>query len=249
MRLLVSVANATDAAAAMAGGPDLIDAKNPFAGALGAVSIETLREIHAVVAGARPVTAALGDAVDDSDIARTAHAFAAAGASLLKIGFAGVTDADRALALAAAATRGAAAGGESRIICVAYADAGTTSLSPACLARVAARAGAHGVLLDTADKRGPGLRDLIGPDALAAWVEDARSRGLLVALAGKLCADDFPFVRDARAGIVGVRGAACDDGRTGSISAARVRALHALCTAQSLRLIRRERPGGLATIN
>ena len=53
---------AAEAAAALAGGADIIDAKNPLAGALGAVSETTLREIAAAVAGWRPVTAALGSA-------------------------------------------------------------------------------------------------------------------------------------------------------------------------------------------
>ena len=51
MRLLVSVSSAAEASAALAGGADVIDAKDPLAGALGAVSADVLREIHAIVAG------------------------------------------------------------------------------------------------------------------------------------------------------------------------------------------------------
>jgi len=58
VRLLVSVANAADAAAALAGGADFIDAKDPRTGALGAVSLGVLQEIRATVGTARPVTAA-----------------------------------------------------------------------------------------------------------------------------------------------------------------------------------------------
>ncbi len=65
MRLLVSVKNAEEAMAALAGGADLIDAKDPAAGALGAVSLDVLRDIHSTVAGLRPVSAALGDAIDE----------------------------------------------------------------------------------------------------------------------------------------------------------------------------------------
>ena len=79
MRLLISVANAAEASAALAGGADIIDAKDPLAGALGAVSVEVLREIHAAVAGARPVTAALGEASREAAIERAAAAFAEAG--------------------------------------------------------------------------------------------------------------------------------------------------------------------------
>jgi uncharacterized protein (UPF0264 family) len=85
------------------------------------------------------------------------------------------------------------------------------------------------VLLDTANKSGPSLRGLVAPDTLAAWVAKAHEAGLLVALAGQLTADDLAFVRDAGADIAGVRGAACDGGRTGRVASDRVRLLRALC--------------------
>ena len=50
-----------------------------------------------------------------------------------------------------------------------------------------------------------------------------------VSLAGKLAAPELPFVRDAGADIAGVRGAACDGGRTGHVTAARVRLLRHAC--------------------
>ena len=88
-----------------------------------------------------------------------------------------------------------------------------------------------GSLLDTVDKDGPGLRTLISPQALARWVERAHDAGLLVALAGKLAAEDLAYVRDAGADIAGVRGAACEGGRTGRVSAEKVRRLRTLCGA------------------
>ena len=228
MQLLVSVANASEASAALAGGADVIDAKNPTAGALGAVSLPVLREIRAAVGDARPVTAALGDAADEHTVASDAHAFAAAGAALVKVGFAGVADAAQARTLGAAAVRGAAAGG-ARVILVAYADAALVgSLDAAMLVAVAVAAGARGVLLDTADKSGPGLLGVYAPDALAAWVREARTAGLLVALAGKLRAADIAILRSVRPDVVGVRGAACDGGRTGRVSEERVRELRRL---------------------
>ncbi len=228
MRLLVSVANAAEASAALDGGADLIDAKDPTAGALGAVLPQVFLDIHACVSGERPVTAALGDAADEEDIERAARAFAVAGARLVKVGFAGITSADRAAALTAAAVRGASSGGSRRcgVVAVAYADAELAgSLAADALVEVAARAGAEGMLLDTACKSGPGLRDLMASDALAMLVSRLHERGLFVALAGRLTADDLPFVRDTGADVAGVRGAACDAGRTGQVSAERVRVL------------------------
>jgi HAE1 family hydrophobic/amphiphilic exporter-1 len=63
MRLLVSAAGARDARAAVDGGADIVDAKDPSAGAIAAVTLDVFREIADAVAGRRPVTAALGDAV------------------------------------------------------------------------------------------------------------------------------------------------------------------------------------------
>jgi len=246
MRLLVSVANAAETSAALAGGADVIDAKNPLAGALGAVSADALREIHATVAGACLVTAALGDAADETEVERAAGTFAAAGAALVKVGFAGITSASRVESLIGAAVRGVRAcngtwgppfGGPiglkpnlRGVVAVAYADAGrVAALAAGAFVDVAARAGATGVLLDTADKSGAGLRALMAPIALVRWVAEAHDAGLLVALAGKLTADDLAFVRDAGADIAGVRGAACDGGRTGRVSSDRVAQLRKLC--------------------
>lgn len=229
MQLLVSVSNAAEASDALAGGADIIDAKNPRVGALGAVTETVLRQIHAAVAGSRLVTAALGDAADACEVRQQARAFGAAGARYVKVGLAGVADAERAVALATAAVQGAAAAQSSAIL-VTYADVDPArSLSPTALVDVAARAGARGVLLDTAEKRGPGLRALVAPRALAAWVAHAHALRLLVALAGKLTAADLPHVRDAGADIAGVRSAACRGSRTSRVDEDKVRHLRAIC--------------------
>ena len=235
MRLLVSVANDVEAAAALAGGADLIDAKDPTVGALTAVSAETFSAIHAGVAGARPVTAALGNAIDADAVYGAARAFAQAGARWVKVGFVGIANTERVGALARAAVDGAragAAGGPAGcgVVAVAFADADRAlGLAPFALVAEAARAGAEGLLLDTADKSGPGLRALMDASALAAFVSSVREAGLFVALAGQLGVADLSFVRDAGADIAGVRGAACDGGRIGQVSTERVRLLKKSC--------------------
>src|SRR2546427_8160121 len=62
MQLLVSVADASEGRAALLGGADVIDAKDPREGALGAVRPEVLGELRAAVGAGRPLSAALGDA-------------------------------------------------------------------------------------------------------------------------------------------------------------------------------------------
>ena len=88
---------------------------------------------------------------------------------------------------------------------------------PATLLEVASTAGAAGVLLDTADKSGPRLTELVSPAWLTDWVALAHRRSLLVCLAGRLRAEDLPIVRRCGADVAGVRGAACDGGRGGRI--------------------------------
>src|SRR5262245_10813098 len=103
MKLLVSVSNARDASAAVEGGADFVDAKDPRSGALGPVSLGVLREIHGVVAGRRPVTAALGDITDELTAERAAADFSLAGASVVKIGFGARHDARTIAAITRAA--------------------------------------------------------------------------------------------------------------------------------------------------
>ena len=228
MQLLVSVSNASEARRAVNGGADLIDAKNPLTGALGAVTLDTLRQIGNAVSGRRVVTAALGDATDEETIRRAAFEYAATGVGFVKVGFAGITNRSRVERLIAAAGEGVKAARplSCGAVAVAYADTGgTTSVDLDTLVDAAARTGATGVLLDTALKHGPGLRHLMSAPALEAWVARAHEAGLMVALAGKLTAGDLALVRDTGADIAGVRGAACESGRASSITEERVRLL------------------------
>lgn len=233
MLLLVSVTNAAEASAAIAGGADIVDAKDPGAGALGAVSRDAMRAIHAV-AGERPTTAALGEAASERAVERDADTFVRLGARLVKVGFAGITAPERVESLLVAAMRGAGAvshraGG---VIAVAYADADRVgSAPPPVVMAAAARAGASGVLLDTADKGGPSLAALVSPDALTRWVAEGHAAGLLVAVAGKVSDADVDWLRATGADVMGVRGSACEGGRMGLISTSRVRVLRALCAA------------------
>jgi (5-formylfuran-3-yl)methyl phosphate synthase len=218
MRLLVSVADADEARAAIVGGADVIDAKDPMRGALGAVELPTMTAIAGVVAGARPVTAALGEPRDAAALAESVLAYANAGAVAVKIGFGGIADAIQIASLIEAASRHVVT------VAVAYADdrAGIDAID---LAAVTATAGGHGILVDTVDKAGLGLSALLGREALTALCERAHAAGLFVAIAGRLNVADFEWIAMTGADVVGVRGAACVGGRTGRISEDRVRTL------------------------
>src|SRR2546425_1182786 len=225
MQLLVSVAGPAEARAALRGGADVIDAKDPRRGALGPVPLHRLAAIRSAVADARPLSAALGDAAREEALTRAVAAAVAVGVAFVKVGFAGVTSEVRARRLAVAARHGAE--GEARLVLVAYADwQHAASLAPARLVGIAAAAGAAGVLLDTASKSAP-LFAIQPVASVAAWVAAAHAAGLFAALAGSLSGPDFAPARALGADLVGVRGAACVGGRTGRGSRPRVAALRA----------------------
>lgn len=227
MQLLVSVRSRAEALAALDGGADIIDAKDPAGGALGRVSQLTFASIVDAVASRLPVTAAAGDAEDEAAVEAQVFALARAGAVFVKVGFAGVDRAARVASLVAAATKGATAARAS-LVAVAYADYDDVNgLPPDAMVATAARSGARGVLLDTAVKDGRGLLQRMSEAALDAWIGRVQAAGMFAAVAGQLVPADLDLVRRCGADIAGVRGAACEGGRDGVVSVPRVRALEA----------------------
>lgn len=222
MRLLVSVRNPSEAKAARAGGADIIDAKEPLNGPLGAVSSDILQKITAAVENMAPVSAALGD-LWEHDLLDRAVMAGRAGVTFVKVGFAGMRGRPRldedVLALARAAR-------PSALVLVAYADFdGADAPPPAEILTLTAHLKPAGILLDTYDKAGAGLTSLMPACTLATFVSRAKASGCFVALAGKLTLEDIDTVHDVGADVIGLRGAACHGGRDGVVTSARVRAL------------------------
>ena len=239
MRLLVSVVDAGEAREAAAAGADIVDVKNPAEGSLGAPSPATIEAVRAAVPARLPVSAAIGDMPNLPGTAALAALGAArSGAAFVKVGLWGVANEAEAVALLRAVREAIAGVPGAEVVAGAYADARRVApapLAPELLPRVARAAGVKVCLLDTAIKDGRGLLDWLSPEALTALVDEAHELGLELALAGALRAEDLPVVCATGADIVGVRSAACADGRrTGSLEAARVRALRAACAATPL---------------
>ncbi|MEP7066502.1 MAG: (5-formylfuran-3-yl)methyl phosphate synthase [Gemmatimonadota bacterium] len=223
----MSVRNEEEAQAALAGGADIIDAKEPSLGALGAVDTGVLRKIVAAVRGMRPVSAALGDSGDAELLATAARMAAEAGATFVKVGFADVREPVAVRARLARVMEGALLpAAPCAVVAVAYADWDEVGgAAPQAVLAAAAAEGAMGVLVDTVRKDGAGLFRCLGRAALGSLVREARARSLMVALAGRISIEDLSFAYEAGAEIVGVRGAACERGREGRVREARVREL------------------------
>ncbi len=235
VRLLVSVVDASEVAAAVAGGADIVDVKNPREGSLGAPQPSIVRAVRAATPPHVPVSVAIGDMPDMPGTAALAALGAVvAGASYVKMGLRGSSEPAAVFALIQAAVQ-AIAGTGGRLIATAYAD-GTPYdlLPPLALPDIAADAGADGCMLDTLQKGGSSLRRAQTDHELMSFVARSRHHGLVVALAGSLMLQDLPWLTATLTpDIVGVRGAACTGTRRdGTIDRARVAALKASLKGQ-----------------
>ena len=195
---LASVTNLDEAQLALLLGADIIDLKNPAAGALGALSISTIEEIVRFVAGQRPVSATVGDLPMQPEILLTAvQEVAATGVDFVKVGFA-APQASCLQALQPLSKQGV------KLIAVLFADQ-----NPNAQLADFAQAGFYGVMLDTANKTGKRLTDYLTSTQLAEFVAQAHGLGLFVGLAGSLNSDDIAPLSALQADYLGFRGALC----------------------------------------
>lgn len=207
-KLLVSVRSVVEAHAAIDGGADIIDVKEPAAGALGMAAPVVIEAIANLCAAAGvPCSAALGELPErcgDRSGWRLSGRL-----SWAKVGLASCLNQpqwpvelqhiwNERLAI----TTGR--------IAVAYVDADRAAApSVSQVAEIALELGCAGLLLDTWDKSGGGLLQWLSPAELAPLCARMQSAGLFVAAAGRLAVDDLPAVIDAGASIIAVRSAVC----------------------------------------
>jgi uncharacterized protein (UPF0264 family) len=227
MRLMISVLNAVEARDALEGGAEILDVKNPDEGSLGAPIPAIIRNIRELLSDRTEMSVAIGDMPNlPGTAALAALGAAACGADYIKVGLHGPkreADAEKMLR----EVRFAVQGFNTSVIAAGYADfrrAGT--LNPRCLPHLASSAGVKGCLIDTAVKDGNTLFDFLNPQELRHMAEQSHSAALLFAIAGALRAEHLPLARDLGADVVGLRTAACRDGRRdGILDTARVRQL------------------------
>jgi uncharacterized protein (UPF0264 family) len=214
-QLLVSVRSADEARAALAGGADLIDVKEPTRGPLGAADPPVIRDVIAAVNGRVPVSAAFGEWHEWTEQK------APPGLHYAKWGLARLTTLP-----AGVLTRIRMTDCAFFPVLVAYADHGRAqSPDPEWLAGAAVRFHFPAFLIDTAVKDGSTLLDWIAPATLARIRFDLGDAGVPVALAGSLDESAIRTLGPLAPDWFGVRGAACTGGGSGTVGADRVRQL------------------------
>lgn len=221
-KLLVSVMSVQEARLAVDAGADIVDAKDPAAGALGALPLPMTRAIVAAVGGERPVSATIGDCALQDAPQRVQEA-AATGVDFVKVGLFGELGPGGRAALRRCAEA------EAKLIAVLLAD----QRPDLAVIEDIAEEGFHGVMLDTARKSGSGLREWMDDDVIAGFLAMARQHGLTAGLAGSLQQADVSDLLALEPDVLGFRGALCQDGVRGAqLSLRRLREMRALVPAQ-----------------
>jgi len=229
-RLLVSVRDAAEARAAIEGGADVIDVKEPSAGPLGAGSVDATIAvaIEAATVPGLPWTIACGELVDVGIEGVIAHVRAVCRGLgevvpdhpprpwLVKVGLSGMTGRrwrDDLTQIAAGLPGGIVQA------TVAYADwRGCEAPDPEEICRTAPGLGGV-VLLDTFDKAAGSCRAIAGESAIRRLADLARGEGVRLAVAGRISPEDAAWIAELRPDIVAVRSAVCRGGRMGRVEA------------------------------
>jgi (5-formylfuran-3-yl)methyl phosphate synthase len=208
-KMLASVTSVAEAKLALELGADIIDLKNPAAGALGALPEATIREIVRFVDARRPTSATIGDLPPRREhLCEAVRATANCGVDFVKVGF--FTPGEQVAYVRALANETT----DTQLVAVLFADLKPDLTVLDALAAV----GFRGAMLDTASKESGALRDCLDDALLAQFVRRARTLGLFAGLAGSLTLDDIEPLLALDADYLGFRGALCADReRTASI--------------------------------
>ena len=223
-RLLVSVRSSEEAFAAIEGGADILDVKEPTRGSLGMANIEIVagiaRQVDETRAQHIPLSVALGEVIDwrerdDVPALPESVTFAKLGLSHL-----------------------ARSGGwrdewlrvrerfdqrhptHLEWVAVAYADAEQAASPPIHdILEAAVATNCSGLLIDTFTKNGLTLTDCCDATSLCELAERCHSVGLFLALAGRLSHESLPELSRVPADVLAIRSAACEDAdRTARVS-------------------------------
>lgn len=226
MKLLVSVRNEVEARQALRGECDILDIKEPAHGSLGAAPLGAIERILQAVAGAVPVSAALGELIDLEPLSKNPPQFPPSleGLTYLKTGPARLLelpDWKKRFRDFADQTRG-------RTVAVIYADGDSVDAPPPeQIFEEARQARATGLLIDTCRKGTGHLLDWITVAQLHLWKRRTSEAGMFLALAGSLCLDLLPHLLPIEPDIIAVRGAVCRGlDRTAAIDENLVRLWH-----------------------
>lgn len=209
--MLASVTSVDEAAMALQASVDIIDLKQPSAGALGALDIDLVKQIVREIDGRCPVSATIGDLPMQPELVLNAvKAMAETGVDYIKIGFFPGGDYHGTVAKLTELTQQ-----NLKLIAVLFAD----SEIDFALIDALKNAGFKGVMLDTMNKKNGSLTQIMNKTEIARFVGNAKARQLICGLAGSLKLEDIPGLLAFEPDYLGFRGALClQHNRTSKLS-------------------------------
>ncbi len=225
MKLLVSPVDPEETKQAIEGGADIIDIKNPSEGSLGASYPWVIQGVKKLLRPGLELSATMGDL----DYRPGFASLSARGLSNLEVDYikAGLkVGLKKYAAKLACAVVKASAGNGSKIVLAGYADhAEIGSIHPLELPGIAISSGARGVMIDTFEKNGKTIFDHMETEEIREFIQGARAKRLIVALAGQIGINDIPLLKELEPDVIGVRGAVCsgNDRRRGRIEREKVK--------------------------
>ena len=218
---LASVANTKEAETVLAAGVDIIDLKNPAAGALGAVEYDVASNVVDDVANRCIVSATIGDLpMQPALISNAISKMSGTGVDIIKVGIFSSEISEDVLSVINEKTKSGI-----NVVLVLFADLNPklTDFNDLVVA------GISGVMLDTANKEQGSLRTILSDNQLMLFAEQARSAGLMAGLAGSLRSEDIEPLLAMDPDYLGFRGALCRQlQRVGMIDALAVRRIRAM---------------------
>lgn len=218
-KLLVSVRTPLEAALAAQARVDIIDVKEPKAGALGMASVEVIESCLQQVQSINPLSQtslACGEVID-WERSRTPAGEIRVAPEYLKLGLAGLGN-DSNWEQRWLKTRTQISGcfdpsTQPQWIAVVYADTAlANSPAPDEIIQAAASTGCVGLLFDTFSKQEGTFADWVSPDQLGGFLHQIHTAGLFCAVAGRLTEQSIIDLQKLPVDIFGVRSAVCHNG-------------------------------------
>jgi (5-formylfuran-3-yl)methyl phosphate synthase len=208
--LLVSVRSELEADAAIAGGADILDVKDPARGSLGCPEPEVLNAVYQKASGRKVrVTTALGEV---SEWAKQNPFAIPSGVAFAKLGLAGLGERpDWVESWLAVRRRINSQRTGMGWVAVAYVDDSAAAAPPVQdVVTAAIETGCAGLLLDTFDKSSGRLFDYVSESQLDELADQLHAEGKFIAAAGRLGLSEVSRLASCAVDIVAVRSAVCE---------------------------------------
>lgn len=200
-QMLASVMSLAEAEMVLDAGVDIIDLKDPNRGALGALSIDTVRDIVQFINGRALLSATIGDLpMQPTLITEKVIEMSATGVDIVKVGLFGHDNHQEVLASLQPCIESGI-----KIVFVLFADE-----QPDLNLTMLSSFNIYGLMLDTQNKSGKNLLNFMHYNDLQSFIHNACKMEVCIGLAGSLNIESLELLMQLQPDFLGFRGALCE---------------------------------------